>query len=125
MLEDFVRVFCAVKPDRAIVEAAHMELAEPSIETAVQRCVERGATRIVLAPYFLAPGKHWHKDLPQLTEAACKPLGVSWLVAQPIGLHEAMADIIDDRVTHCLARTEGKADECDACRGTGRCQFVS
>ena len=36
-----------------IVEPAHMELAEPSIATAFARCVERGATTVVVFPYFL------------------------------------------------------------------------
>src|SRR4051812_40399269 len=42
-----------------IVEPAHMELAEPSIASAYARCVERGATKVVVTPFFLGPGKHW------------------------------------------------------------------
>jgi len=38
-----------------VVEAAHMELAEPSIDTAFDACVAAGATTVVIAPYFLWP----------------------------------------------------------------------
>src|SRR5437016_6117006 len=31
-----------------VVEPAHMEIAEPSIATAYAKCVERGATRIIV-----------------------------------------------------------------------------
>ena len=128
MLETFVERFITLT-DYAIVEPAHMELAEPSIETAVARCVERGASHIVLAPYFLAPGKHWQKDIPDLVEAACqkvqaeKGVSLTWLVSQPIGLHDAMVNIIDDRTQYCLSRAKGEVEACDACAGTDRCQF--
>ena len=34
-----------------IVEPAHMELCEPSIATAYARCVERGATKVIVTPW--------------------------------------------------------------------------
>ena len=48
-----------------IVEPAHMELAEPSIEQGFARCVERGASMVVVHPFMLAPGRHvqWYDDL--------------------------------------------------------------
>src|SRR4051794_35170580 len=53
-----------------IVEAAHMEIAEPSIAMAYANCVNRGADRIIVAPFFLGPGKHWTQDIPRLTADA-------------------------------------------------------
>ena len=121
-LEAFVEMFRA-RGEYEIVEPAHMELAEPSIATAFARCVARGAGRVVVAPYFLAPGRHWHKDIPALVaEAAANHPGVEHMVTAPIGLHEAMCRIIATRIEHCLARVAGQAEECDACRGTGRCR---
>lgn len=37
------------------------ELADPSIANAFDRCVEQGATRVIISPYFLFPGRHWNK----------------------------------------------------------------
>ena len=50
-----------------IIEPAHMELAEPSIETAYGNCVEKGADFIVICPFFLGPGRpvsYTHLTLP-------------------------------------------------------------
>ncbi len=54
----------------ALVESAHMELAEPSIGTAFDACVAAGATTVVIAPFFLWPGDHWDRDIPTLAAQA-------------------------------------------------------
>ncbi len=121
MLEQFVEMFREHSPYQ-IVEPAHMELAEPSIATAFDRCVARGARRVLVAPYFLSPGKHWKKDIPELTlQAAEKHPGVGWVVGAPIGLHPLMAELIESRVDRCLEHIEGDAPECEVCEGMGRC----
>jgi len=105
-----------------IVEPAHMEIAEPSIQTAFDRCVQRGAKLVVVSPYFLLPGRHWDQDIPGLTAEAARPHpDVPFLVAAPLGLHPLMARVVESRVAHCLAHVAGEADECEVCAGTGRC----
>jgi sirohydrochlorin ferrochelatase len=107
-----------------IVEPAHMELAEPSIATAFDRCVARGARTVVVSPYFLLPGRHWTQDIPALVrEAAARHPGVAYLVAAPFGLHPLMAQVVGARVEHCLAHARGEAEECEVCAGTGRCRM--
>ena len=72
LLLDIVRQF-AQATGWPIVEPAHMELAEPSIATAFDRCVDQGAKTVVVFPYFLLPGRHWNEDIPRLTAAAARP----------------------------------------------------
>lgn len=92
-----------------IIEPAHMELAEPSIATAFQHCVERGAELVVVFPYFLAPGRHWHTDIPALSAQASQACDdVRFLVAAPLGLHELILQVVDQRVADCL---RGISDE--------------
>src|SRR3954463_8589829 len=68
-----------------VVEPAHMEIAEPSIATAYDRCVKRGAQRVFVCPFFLGPGKHWTQDIPRLTaEAAQTHLGTRYHVTQTL-----------------------------------------
>jgi sirohydrochlorin ferrochelatase len=87
----------------ALVEAAHMELAEPSIAQAFEKCVARGATRIVVHPYFLAPGRHVTQDIPELAaEAAAQFPGVHHTVTNPLGIDARMAAIMHDRITASL-----------------------
>src|SRR6476620_11838274 len=87
MLEEVAQRFAERFPHRyAIVEPAHMELAEPSIATAYDRCVARGATQMIVAPFFLGPGKHWTQDIPQLAAAAAaKHPGTTFYVAETLG----------------------------------------
>lgn len=123
MLEQFVATF-AEQTNYRIVEPAHMELAEPTISTAFDRCVARGARRVVVCPYFLLPGRHWDRDIPALTRAAAsKHPGIEYLVTAPIGLHPMMRDVIQSRIDHCLAHAAGAADECESCKGSGRCRL--
>ncbi|MFI4860557.1 MAG: CbiX/SirB N-terminal domain-containing protein [Phycisphaerales bacterium JB063] len=123
MLEAFVEMFIAERPEYRIVEPAHMELAEPSIATAVERCVQRGARHVAVCPYFFAPGKHWHKDIPELAKDAAEQAGVPWVVTAPIGLTPLMVDVIDSRLQHCLAHLAGRVDECESCAGMDRCRL--
>ena len=103
IVEQFVQLLAAHSQYR-VIEPAHMELAEPSIATAFGRCVRRGAQRIVVAPYFLSPGKHWDQDIPRLTgQAAKNHPQVSFRVTHPIGLHPLMVEIIGSRIAECLA----------------------
>ncbi len=123
LLLDVVRQF-AEATGLAIVEPAHMELAEPSINTAFSRCVGRGADTVVVFPYFLLPGRHWNDDIPRLTAAAAsKHPGVRYLVTAPFGLHPLMAEVMCQRIEHCLSHTQGAADACELCAGTDRCQL--
>jgi sirohydrochlorin ferrochelatase len=108
----------------AVVEPAHMELAEPSIDTAFDRCVGAGATTVVIAPYFLWPGNHWTNDLPALAAtAAARHPGVRYLVAAPLGPHPQLLDIVGERVDHCLDHVAGRAPACEVCGGTDRCRL--
>ncbi|MCC7145589.1 MAG: hypothetical protein IT443_04015 [Phycisphaeraceae bacterium] len=123
MLEVFVAQFARLGR-YPIVEPAHMELADPTIAMAFDRCVARGAKRVIVAPYFLLPGKHWDEDIPRLTaEAGAKHPGVAHMVAAPIGLHPMMLNVMEARIDHCLKHVGGGVPECESCAGSGRCQF--
>jgi sirohydrochlorin ferrochelatase len=123
MLLEAVRRFAEIG-GFSIVEPAHMELAEPSIATAFAQCVARGAKTVVVFPYFLSPGRHWSEDIPHLAAAAARNHpGIRYLVTAPFGLHPLMSHVISERISHCLAHAEGRADTCDVCAGTDHCQL--
>src|SRR3954451_21885434 len=95
MLEEIASLFAKRFAERyEIVEPAHMELAEPSIATAYAKCVERGAQRIVVCPFFLGPGKHWTQDIPRLTaEASQQHPGTSYHVTRTLGIDDLILDL--------------------------------
>ena len=81
--------------ERALVEPAHMELAEPTLAQAFSRLVERGATEVVVVPYFLSPGRHATEDVPRLArEAAAAFPGVPHRVAPPLGPHDLLDQLV-------------------------------
>lgn len=82
----------------AVVEAAHMELAPPTIADAFARCVAQGATHVVVHPFMLTPGRHVQEDLPRLVaEAAASHEGVGFVMAAPLGSHDGVISAVVDR----------------------------
>jgi sirohydrochlorin ferrochelatase len=84
----------------SIVEPAFLELAEPTIEKAVETCVGRGAKQVVLVPYFLSAGVHVRRDLSEITKRLCSVHpGIAFRQAEPLGRHPALVDIVIERVS--------------------------
>lgn len=82
-----------------------MELAEPSLAVAFDRCVARGAQLVIVHPFFLLPGKHWTDDIPALTAAAAqRHPGIPYRITEPVGLHPLMAEIMRQCVEASRAR---------------------
>lgn len=89
-----------------IVEPAHMELAEPTIEQGFARCVERGASMVVVHPFMLSPGRHVQEDLPRLVaEAAAAHEGVQFVMAAPLGSHTGVIDAVVERCDTALEQS--------------------
>jgi sirohydrochlorin ferrochelatase len=80
------------------VEAAFLELGQPDLATAVARLVSRGATRILVIPYFLTLGTHLERDLPALVRNIAREHGaVEIVVTPPLDGHPALLQILLDR----------------------------
>ena len=93
----------ASRGEFSIIESAHMELAEPTLGQAVGKCVQAGASRIVVVPYFLAMGNHMTRDVPELVEEArAEHSGIEISLAEPLGLDERMINIVLDRAKAAL-----------------------
>jgi sirohydrochlorin ferrochelatase len=118
MLEKLALLFADRFAEKySIVEPAHMEIAEPSIATAYAKCVQRGAERVVVCPFFLGPGKHWTNDIPRLTaEASQKFPGTHYHVTMPLGIDDLILDLLEKRVRFC----DKSEFDCESCRGTMR-----
>ncbi len=115
MLHDVVEMFKRVSGQR-IVEAAHMELAQPTIAQAFAACAAQGAGRVLVHPYFLSPGRHSTTDIPRMTqEAAAAFPGIAYHVTEPLGLDERIAQVIMARTGQCM-RNNYCCAACE-CRG--------
>jgi sirohydrochlorin ferrochelatase len=87
----------------AIVVSSFLELAEPGIAEGGRMCVEAGAERVVLMPYFLSAGVHVRRDLAQVREELAKAFpGVVFVLAEPLGRHPLMVEVVAERVREAL-----------------------
>ena len=97
LLAEIVDALRLKKPD-LIIEMAHMELAEPTIEDGFKACVDKGASHIIVHPYMLGPGRHATQDIPQMSaEAANHHPQITFTVTDPLGLHDGIFQAIFDR----------------------------
>jgi sirohydrochlorin ferrochelatase len=89
---------------RYLAEPAFLELGNPDLAGAVDRLAGRGATRIVVLPYFLTLGTHLQRDLPVLVrEAALLNGDLTITIAPPLDGHPALVEALLDRASAALA----------------------
>lgn len=82
-----------------IVEPSFLELAEPGIPEGGAQCVARGATRVLMIPYFLSAGVHIQEDLKTAQqELAEKFPHVEFRLAPALGPHALLDEIVRERI---------------------------
>ena len=112
-----------------IVEIGYLNYCDPPFADTVERCVAKGATRIVVTPYFLVPGYFVKVDLPRCVEAARLAFpDTAFVVAEPIGFDERLADALIASA-HCAGGTEHWRDDLKVaaryCRPDSRCPLFA
>ena len=102
---DLVRLADAVQATDqfGIIEIAYLELADPDIPTGANNCVNRGAERVLMMPYFLSAGVHVRNDLQKFQEDFhLKYPGVTFEVCEPLGLHPKLVEVVIERLRETL-----------------------
>jgi len=90
----------------SIVEVAFREQHAPNIQLGIDRCVDQGAKRILLYPYFLFSGAHVLEDLPEeIDDARQRHEGLQLVLGEPLGVHRKLAEIVCERVEEKLKET--------------------
>jgi sirohydrochlorin ferrochelatase len=88
-----------------IVEVSFRELHEPNIQSGIDACVNRGAGRILLMPYFLFMGAHVIHDLPEeIEEAKKRHPGLVMEMGTHLGVHRKLAEVETERISEALDR---------------------
>jgi sirohydrochlorin ferrochelatase len=84
--------------DYAIVEPAFLELTEPTIACAAQRCVHQGAHDVIMLPYFLSAGVHVLRDLADARARLGEDFPAArFHLAEPLGQHPLLIEIVLQR----------------------------
>ncbi|MDR2203310.1 MAG: sirohydrochlorin nickelochelatase [Nitrososphaerota archaeon] len=91
------------------VEIAFIVRDTPTVNEAVDILVERGITKIVLVPAFLAAGIHTTEDIPWLIcvkerESKLKAKGIELVYGEPLGSDGRIAEILEEKAFKALGR---------------------
>ncbi|HAM50365.1 MAG TPA: hypothetical protein DCP92_06590 [Nitrospiraceae bacterium] len=85
------------------VKIAYLQFAAPDIMGAIAECVNGGAERIIIQPYFLYAGMHVTKDIPAvITEAEKMYPGIEFIYTEALGIHEGLVQIVVERIEECM-----------------------
>ena len=84
---------------RECVKIAYLQFAEPDIMTTVKACVDGGASKIIIHPFFLSFGMHVTRDIPEkIAEARSAYPGIEFVCTEPLGTHENLIRIAVERI---------------------------
>lgn len=82
-----------------IIETCSMSMTGPYFPEVFSRCVEQGADRIIVLPYFLHSGVHIHEDIPvMLREKAAEFPDIELILGKTLGYDELLVDLVIRRV---------------------------
>lgn len=105
------------KLPHTVVEGGFLEMAEPTIDTAMQRLADRGAHRVVVLPLLLFEAGHAKRDIPRATRRAAQRYGLHASFASPLGIHPRMVELsaqrFHDTIRQNASDTQGSIDPGD------------
>ena len=85
--------------DVPIQEICFLELASPSVDEGITKCVERGATKIAVVPILLLTANHANEDIPfEIEVGKIMYPDVEFTYGKAFGIHPKIVDSLYDRV---------------------------
>ena len=104
-----------------IVEPSFLELADPDIQAGGDRCVARGATRVLMVPYFLSAGVHLLRDLTAAREALrLRHARVVFRLGQALGPDPLLDRLVAERIGQLDADDVGTPESGPSAAMAGR-----
>lgn len=86
-----------------IVEICYMSRLGPHFPEIFERCIEQGATSVMVIPYFLHDGLHLVLDIPEmLQEAAAQRPDVRVVLGRNLGFDDILVDLVERRIETSL-----------------------
>ena len=83
----------------SIIEICYMSRIGPHFPEVFENCISRGATKVLVMPYFLHSGLHLLEDIPDLLlEKARKYPDVKLILGKNLGFDECLVDLVIKRM---------------------------
>ncbi|GJQ60705.1 MAG: cobalamin biosynthesis protein CbiX [Candidatus Scalindua sp. AMX11] len=93
LLADKLRKKCFAR--YSIVHAAFLELAEVLIPDGIKKCIDEGASSVIVLPYFLNSGRHVVEDIPNIVNDTMKYYpDVDIRIAPHLGASDLMMELL-------------------------------
>lgn len=99
--ELFLKIVNSLKEklDNQNVDGCFMEISKPYIPAKIEEMYKSGVREFIILPYFLIPGIHIKEDIPEiLAEVKAKYGNITVGMAEPIGYHDKLIEILKERV---------------------------
>jgi precorrin-8X/cobalt-precorrin-8 methylmutase len=94
------------------VRVAYLQFAEPDIAQAITSCVDDGAKKVIVHPYFLSSGMHVTSDIPEIIDKAKKKYpDVEFVFTEPLGVHNKMAQVVLERINSAAGLKPGEIEK--------------
>jgi len=82
-----------------IIEICYMSRLGPYFPEVFESCVARGATKIIVIPYFLHSGLHLMEDIPDLLREKARGYPhVKLILGKNLGFDECLVDLVMKRL---------------------------
>jgi len=87
------------KLGRDFIDTCYMSKLGPHFPEVFEQCVARGATKVIVIPYFLHAGLHFVEDIPELLrEKTRKYPHVQLILGKNLGFDECLVDLVIKRL---------------------------
>jgi len=88
----------SLAPEAEIISAT-LQFNRPTLHQAVDSLADKGAKKIIIAPYFLFPGRHITEDIPEILEELKKQYpAVNFSVTDNLGLDDSLIELMTRRI---------------------------
>lgn len=97
-----------------VVQTAFLELGQPDLREAVRQVRAKGATRVIVVPFFLTLGIHLRRDLPAIVDnlrSIYSDLDIE--ITSPLEGHPALVDVMIGRAQEALGSSSTHARSSD------------
>jgi len=85
-----------------IIHSAFLELAETLIPDGIKKCIDDGATSVIVLPYFLNSGRHVIEDIPAIVnETRGHYSEVDIRIAPHLGASDLMMELLITSANAC------------------------
>ena len=90
--------------DYIAVEICYMSRLGPHLPEILKKCVDAGATSVLLIPYFLHSGLHMRHDIPHMMQEESKKYpNVKIVYGKHLGFDEKLVDVVKTRIAESMS----------------------